>query len=345
MVASSTVRQHRLVRVFALGVVVAALVLQFGVSRPVWAAAGTFIQYTYSGPAGSRPYFVYTPAGYNPATRVPLIVMLHGCLQNPIDFANGTAMDNLADAKQFIVVYPQQTNAADPIECWHWYLPAHQSRGAGEPAIIAGITQTVVATTTSWNIDSTRIYLGGFSAGAAMAVIMGATYPDIYAAIGEESGLEYAAAWDANSRDAAELGGGPDPYGQGKLAYSAMGPYARVVPVITFHGSSDTIVVPTNGDQVVKQWGVTDILASKNTYHPQFTSPYSTTVGQAPGLQGHPYTVRTWLDDFGHEVQQYWSVVGMGHAWSGGSTAGTDTDPNGPSATQAMYTFFLAHSK
>jgi poly(hydroxyalkanoate) depolymerase family esterase len=304
------------------------------------ASSGTWQQFTYNGPAGSRPYFVYTPANYHVGTAVPLVVMLHGCTQNPSDFAAGTQMDALADQKQFIVVYPQQTSTYNASDCWNWFEPADQARGSGEPAIIAGITRTVEGSTAAWTINTHRVYVAGLSAGAAMSVIMGATYPDIFAAIGVHSGLEYKAATTLQAAFLAQLHGGPNPMQQGQAAYNAMGSYARVVPTIVFQGTSDTTVNPVNGDQVIQQWMQTDHLASNNLYNASFSSPASTTNGQVPG--GHAYTVYTWNNHNSQEIQEYWKVFNMGHAWSGGSSSGSFTDPQGPNASLAIYNFFMS---
>ena len=304
------------------------------------AAAGTFVSYTYNGLGGTRPYSVYTPANYTTSQQVPLIVMLHGCGGSPNDFANTTQMNVLADTNQFIVVYPYETSTYGG--CWKWPDPAHQSRGSGEPAIIAGITQTVIADTTHWNVDQSRVYVAGFSAGAGMSVVMAATYPDLYAAMGEAAGVEYKAL--SNGAIAPTLpSGGPDPVLQGQAAYNAMGQYARVMPVIAFQGSQDTTVPPVNGDQVVKQWMETDRLASGGTYNASFSAPSGTVTGRAPVTNGQAYTVRSWNDPSSNEVEEYWTVTGMGHAWSGGSTTGQYADPLGPSASQNMYAFFMAH--
>src|SRR5262249_43751185 len=155
--------------------------------RGARAASGSFQSFTFSGAAGSRPYMVYTPAGYSTSERVPLVVMLHGCTQSPTDFANGTAVNPRADQQRFVVADPQQTSAANSPLCWNWFQTADQHRGSGEPAIIAGITQEVMERTSTWNVDPDRVYVAGMSAGAAMAVVMGATYPDVYAAMGEHS--------------------------------------------------------------------------------------------------------------------------------------------------------------
>ncbi|WP_376796427.1 PHB depolymerase family esterase [Thermogemmatispora sp.] len=305
------------------------------------ASGGTFSQYTYNGPAGSRPYFVYTPANYQVGTPVPLIVMLHGCTQTPQDFAAGTQMNALADQDQFVVVYPQQTSSYNSLSCWNWFLPADQARGSGEPAIIAGIVQAVEQNTSQWTIDRNRVYVAGFSAGAAMAVILGATYPDVFAAIASASGLEYQAATSQSAATTAMMQGGPNPQQQGQAAYQAMGSAARVVPTIVFQGQSDYTVYPVNGDQVVEQWMTTDHLASNGSYNASFSSPSSSVSGQVAG--GHSYTVQSWNDAQGNEIQEYWKINGMGHAWSGGSSSGSYTDPQGPSATNAIYSFFMQH--
>jgi poly(3-hydroxybutyrate) depolymerase len=185
------------------------------------------------------------------------------------------------------------------------------------------------------------VYVAGLSAGAAMAVILGATYPDLFAAIGVHSGLEYKAATTVWGAFQAMSLGGPDPMQQGQLAYHAMGRSARVVPTIVFHGTSDRTVQPVNGDQVIRQWMQTGRLASQGAYTAAFTRPSSTMPGQVPG--GRSYTVFTWNDPSGNAVQAYWKLDGMGHAWSGGGAGKPFSDPSGPDASLAMYQFFLAH--
>ncbi len=320
-------------RVLACGIPLFALVLLALVPHLAYAKGGTWQSYTYDGAAGSRPYFVYTPANYVPGTPIPLIVMLHGCMQTAADFAAGTQMDQLADAHQFLVVYPQQPALNNGTTCWNWFLPANQTRDSGEPAIIAGIVQTVAQDTTQWTIDSSRIYVAGISAGAVMSVILGATYPDLFAAIGTVAGSEYPGGASGSN--------GLDPQQQGTLAYQAMGSYARVVPNIVFQGTADTIVTPINGDLVVQQWMQTDALASHNNYAASFANPSHSTTENPP--QSHSYTLKSWNDNNGQEVQEYWLIDGAGHAWTGGSLNGTFADPQGPNISQALYSFFLSH--
>jgi poly(hydroxyalkanoate) depolymerase family esterase len=294
---------------------------------------GTWQEFVYTGPAGSRPYFVYTPTNYLPGTPVPLIFMLHGCTQDAADFAAGTRMNELADAHQFIVVYPQQTTLNNPTTCWNWSVPTNQVRDSGEPAILAGIVKTVEQDTSHWTIDRRRIFVAGASAGAVMSVILGATYPDLFAAIGVAAGVEYPAG--ATSTD------GLDPIQAGEKAYQAMGPYARVVPTITFQGSADPVVSPINGDLVVQQWMATDRLASQGRYDPRFANPSQVITGNPP--LSHPYIERSWNDSTGQQVQEYWVAIGASHVWTGGSPNGTFTDPLGPSISSILYRFFLKH--
>lgn len=308
----------------------------------VSASSSMWQQYTYNGPVGSRPYFVFTPENYRVGTAVPLIVMLHGCSQTAVDFAAGTQMNLLADRYNFIVLYPQQTSAYNQSLCWNWFKTSDQFRGHGEPAIIAGIVQTIEQDTSQWTIDTNRVYVAGISAGAAMATILGATYPDLFAAIGIHSGIEYQAASSAINGFKVMRRGGPDPLQQGYAAYEAMGSGARIISTIVFQGTSDVVINPVNGDRAVLQWMQTDHLASNGTYNADFNSPSSTLTERVPN--GRVYTVSRWNDDNGSVLQEYWRIFGMGHAWSGGSASSSYTDPTGPSASMAMYQFFMSHS-
>lgn len=299
-------------------------------------------EYTYSSPSGNLPYVVYTPRSYNAGKRVPLLVMLHGCTQSAADFAASTQMNLVAEEYNFIVVYPQQQRKNNSLYCWNWFELANQSRDHGEPAMIAGIVQDMLQNTAQWAIDTARIYVAGISAGAAMSVILGATYPDIFAAIGVHSGLEYQPLKSHFGTLGISKRGGPDPLQQGQVAYEAMGSHARIVPTIVFHGSKDSVVNIINGDQVVQQWMQTNRLASHNTYVADFNTPTSATTYKVP--TGYAYIVYTWQDSRGKTIQEYWKVNGLGHAWSGGNSSGSYTDPRGPSASRALYAFFINHA-
>ena len=327
----------RLARYLGMGVFVGSLLLvqQSAVAHAAPLTSGKLQQFSYFGPAGLYTYDVYTPANYHVGTSVPLIVVLSGCTVNAGTMAADTGMDTLADQKQFVVAYLQQMVYNNPALCWNFFLPTDQYRGLGEAAEIAGITQTVKNNTSRWTINTQRVYITGISAGGAMAVNMGVTYPDLYAAIGVHSGVEYQAVTSFSLT--AAVTGGPPPVLQGDIAYQVMGQYARVVPTIDIQGTADPIVWPINGNQVIQQWMETDYDASGGAYNANFADPATTTYGQVPG--GHSYSVYTWNNNSGQEIEEFWLVNGMGHAWSGGS--GLWGDPEGPSADLALYNFFM----
>ena len=282
-----------------------------------------FLTCTFRNQAGSRPYKLYVPSGYH-GQSVPLIVMLHGCTQSPDDFAAGTRMNAAAEEHICLVAYPGQTSSANTHKCWNWFSAADQQRDAGEPSLIAGITREVMR---DYAIDPRRVYIAGLSAGGAAAAIMGDAYPDLYAAIGVHSGLACGAARDLPSAFAAMKGhGGPAPR-NGHTAPAGSTP--RVVPAIVFHGDKDTTVNPSNADAVVAQSGQGASLRRR------------VEKGQVAG--GLAYSRILHADSSGETVVEQWVIHGAGHAWSGGSRAGSYTLPQGPNATTEMVRFFLEH--
>jgi poly(hydroxyalkanoate) depolymerase family esterase len=302
------------------------------------AEVGRWDQFVDDGPEGSRSYAVYTPPGLRPGTAVPLVVVLHACTQSVEEAALGTGVNALAVRAGFVALYPAQSAQDNRGRCWNWFDRRHQVRGSGEPAAIARITERVLSRSGGATLDRNRVHVMGLSAGGAMAGILAATYPDLYASVGIHSATQYRAARNAITGLLAMRNGGPDPQRQGRLAYAAMGPRARVVPVIVFQGEADRVVRAVNGDRVARQWLTTSRLAGGQATGLDFARPNASHEGRAPG--GLSYFVRTWNDQAGRPVVQYWSVSGLGHAWSGGSGAGSYTDPRGPNATQAMFDFF-----
>jgi poly(hydroxyalkanoate) depolymerase family esterase len=278
-----------------------------------------FTEGTYSNPAGKRAYKLFVPSRYH-GQPLPLVVMLHGCTQSPDDFAAGTRMNFIAEERTCLVVYPAQRSEANQAKCWNWFRTADQQRGSGEPSLIAGITRQIMR---DYSVDPKRVYVGGLSAGAAAAAIMGATYNDLYAAIGVHSGLACGAAVDLPSAFVAmRQGGGPD-----DRVILGDGP---AVPTIVFHGDRDKTVHPNNGDQILEQ-SMRTTSTQKRVHR-----------GRVPG--GHAYTRTIHTDASGRGIFERWNIHGAGHAWSGGSPAGSYTDPRGPDATREMLRFFLEHS-
>ena len=296
--------------------------------------AGALQKLHYSNHAGARPYGLYVPTTPHDGPR-PMVVMLHGCTQSADDFAAGTQMNRLADQHGFIVVYPEQTAQANPSRCWNWFNPRDQRRDAGEPALIAGIVRQVAA---RHGADPRRIYVAGLSAGAAMAVILGETYPELFAAVGAHSGLPYASAHDIASAMAAMKGGRsgmPGLKGMPDAAAAPMRPAVHAVPTIVFHGDRDHTVQHSNGDHIVRQ-----VEAAHRTQASTPALATNSQQGTAAGGRRHTRTVHA--DANGRPHIESWTLHGAGHAWSGGSTNGTYTDAKGPDASAEMLRFFMA---
>ncbi len=292
-------------------------------ARRPGAEPGVFLARTHTGPAGSRAYKLYVPAGAadDDAPR-PLVVMLHGCKQHPDDFAAGTRMNALADEHGFLVAYPAQSRNANGSNCWNWFRPEDQRREGGEPAILAGIVADVVP---AHRIDPARVFVAGLSAGAAMAVILGQTHPELFAAIGAHSGLPSGAAHDVGSAFMA-MNGARSVFGAAPARAAAPGgPRPRT---IVFHGDEDATVVARNGEAIVAQ-----ALAGGTAL-----APADATRGSAGG---RAYTRTVHADDAGRARVELWLLHGGAHAWSGGSPAGSYTDPRGPDASAEMVRFFL----
>ena len=271
---------------------------------------------SFSNAAGTRPYRLYVPKAYR-GEPMPMVVMLHGCKQSPEDFAAGTGMNAAAERAGWLVVYPGQPVQAHAHKCWKWFSAPDQQRDSGEPSLIAGITRAVMR---DYAVDPKRVFVAGLSAGGAAASIMGATYPELYAAIGVHSGLACGSAQSLPAALAAmERGANGTPSARGR----------RVVPAIVFHGERDATVSPRNGDAVITQ--STGNAGLQRTVQPR-----------GP-VGGRDCTRTLFTDARGDVVTEQWLIHGAGHAWSGGKAEGSYTDPLGPDATAEMLRFFTAH--
>ncbi len=275
--------------------------------------AHTMTQGTYTCAAGHRDYLVHVPASAADGA-TGLVVMLHGCTQNPADFAAGTGMNALADRDGFIVLYPQQSRGDNAQSCWNWFSRGDQLRDKGEPAIIAGMTRQIAE---QHGIGADRTFVAGLSAGAAMAVILGQTYGDVFSAVGAHSGLPYSAARDVPSAFAAMGGQGAD----------VAAPTGPGIPTIVFHGTADSTVNPVNGQRIAAH---------------ALSGAAQTIETEANGTtNGRGWHLRSAADMQGRDMLEYWTVDGLGHAWSGGQPGGSYTDSKGPDASAEMVRFFF----
>lgn len=262
-----------------------------------------------------RDYKLFIPPGAG-SRPMPLVVMLHGCTQDPDDFAAGTRMNELAQAKGFIVLYPAQSQRANPQRCWNWFKSTHQGRGRGEPELLAGMVRDLIS---RHAIDPERVFVAGLSAGGAMAAIVAAAYPELFAAVGVHSGLAPGAAQDVRTAFEAMKSG------------AARKVQTIPVPTIVFHGDADTTVHPANGRQVIEAAA---------------PAGRTSTETQARRSSGRRTATRVvHRDQAGTVTMEHWSVHGSAHAWSGGSAAGSYTDPDGPDASAEMLRFFLEHPR
>ena len=280
-----------------------------------WTPASRLVEHTYRNRAGSRHYKVFAPRN-TPVSGAPLLVMLHGCSQSADDLARATHMDELAEELGFVVVYPVQSSRANRARCWNWFEALHQRRNQGEPSLIAGITRTLLRQ----GVDPRRVYVAGLSAGGAMAAVMGAEYPDLYAAIGVHSGLPHAAAQDYASALAAMSG-----RRSGRHSARSGDARGRRIPTLAFHGDEDSTVHPSNSD---------------------FVRAAGLRVAVEQGQRnGRSFTRTVQIDTGGRPSFEQWVVHGAGHAWIGGRAGAPFADPLGPDASREMLRFFLSHTR
>jgi poly(hydroxyalkanoate) depolymerase family esterase len=302
------------------GLALPSLGLAHKPKAPEVANGASFITRSFASKAGVREFKLYVPAS---ATNKPkgLILMLHGCTQNPDDFAVGTNMNALAEAHGLLVAYPHQTRASNAAACWNWFEPAHQRRDEGEPAILAGLTQELIA---EFSIDKTQVFVAGLSAGAAMAVIIAKTYPDMFRAVGVHSGLAYQSAGNVMSAMAVMRGSSGL-----RVVRPERSQPDRLEPMrtIIFHGSSDKTVNPSNAKHI------SDVEHGAINQHTSVTSSGT--------RNGRKFTRTIISHKDGTPMIENWLINGAGHAWSGGNASGSYADAKGPDASAEMVRFFL----
>lgn len=276
-----------------------------------------FLKRTYRGAAGSLDYRLYVPADREQHD-LALVLMLHGCTQNPEDFALGTRMNDLAEEFGLIVAYPRQTRRANPSGCWNWFDRRHQNRGAGEPAKLAGLAHALAK---EFGIRGERIFAAGLSAGGAMAEVLAATYPDVFEAVAVHSGLPYKSAVDVPSALAAmKQGAAADP-----VPSAASDRRCRK---IVFHGLSDATVNPINGQRILDEAERGEAPLTRTDLDWQ--------------IEGGRVSRTAFKDADGRPVAEQWLVEGGGHAWFGGDPRGSYTQAVGLDASRVMVRFFLA---
>lgn len=268
----------------------------------------------YSGQAGRRAYRLYVPCSVvQEGAPSGLLVMLHGCGQSADECALGTGMNALAEARGVLVLYPEQDPLAHGHGCWRWFDPAHQARSQGEPAILADLTLMVRR---DYAVPSAQVFVAGFSAGAAMALVLGQTHPDLFSAIGAHSGVGCGVAHDMPSALAAMAG-------QSQVL-SRPSALKRQPPTILAQGDQDMIVSQANADRIFRD------------------AERCLTEGAREEIEDLVRVRRrTVMSADGTFLIEDWRVRGLGHAWSGGQPVVPYTDPTSPDVSAAMIRFFL----
>lgn len=294
---------------------------------------GEVVVGTCSVDAGKRSYSLHLP---RTGSYEYLVVMLHGCIQPAREFAVATNMNGVAAARGWPTLWPEQRASANLMRCWNWFVARHQSRDGGEAAILGAMIAEVCD---HYGIAPGCVLLGGASAGAAMASIIAATYPELIGAVAIHSGAPFGAATNVFAARTLMKRGESDPVTLGALAYRAMGKRAKPIPAMVLHGGQDRAAHPRNGTRAAQQWAVTNLLALGQIDRAgKVPQPASEIAHHEDGR--YDAVVVRYQDDDGRTLAEEWRVPKLGHAWSGGSAEATYTDPRGPDATAAMIDFF-----
>lgn len=292
---------------------------------------GRWIHRRFRGDEGAREYDVYLPSGLSSDDRVPMLLLLHGCQQRSVDFAEESGFVAAADHDGLLLVAPRQDRQHQMQRCWRWYETEHQGRGRGEPAILVGLIEEVAAERELWQVDRRRVYAAGLSAGGAMSLILATTYPDVIAAAGVHSATAYRSASQGFNVLGAMAAHGTMPSHEliaGEMA-----------PLVLIHGTNDPVVRAPNADRIVDQW-----LASRDSRRLtglDRVRPLATT--RALEVDGRRCIRTRWYTARGRRVLEYWRIDGLRHAWSGGRRKGSFIDPKGPRAAEVMMSFLQRH--
>jgi len=290
-------------------------------------APGRVVRARHTDAKGTLDYRLFVPARAAGAPPPPLLVMLHGCTQNADDFAIGTRMDELARQHGCLVLYPDQSDRANPQRCWNWFKHTHQRRGGGEAGLIERCVRDIVA---EHGADPARVFVAGLSAGGAMAAILGSVCPDLFAGVGVHSGLAAGAASNLPEALMAMQRGAP----------AGAASTGTLPPTIVFHGDADRTVHPDNGERIVEACTAAAGAGSIAPTVRRQAGEGGARGGARSGARGWTQSVHRAAN--GRMLAEHWSVQGVAHAWSGGDRRGSYTDAAGPDASREMMRFFLA---
>lgn len=282
-----------------------------------------------SGP-DTLQYCLYLPADRT-FERIPLMVMLHGCSQTALEFADGTRMNAIAEDRHCAVLYPVQSKRENSLSCWNWFAPEVLA-GKGEASLIAHTVQHILD---EYPIDSARVYVTGLSAGGAMAAVLCSTHCDMFAACAIHSGIMFHAA--ATALQAVQVMHQGSRASMNQIVDKIIArrlPGARLVPTLIIHGTDDTIVNPRNSEQLLEQ---TKLLAES-------LCATAATLEADHWVEGNGRRyLRKDLTQGGTMLARIILVDGLGHAWSGGDARYKFFDATGPDASRLIVDFLMPY--
>ncbi|GAA1978806.1 hypothetical protein GCM10009718_14370 [Isoptericola halotolerans] len=319
----------------AIAAVVLTLVFQFGL--PWWKGEGDHHHVHVSADGARQHYQVHLPPQHDGSTALPVMMAVHGCGMTGFGWNSmkaSTQFNTLADREGFIVVYPTQRPFQSSINCWNSADPQNQVRGAGEPALLAGVAREVVE---NYGADADRVHVAGASSGAGTAVILGATYPDVFATVTSVAGGEYG----LNQVDPDDPDATP-PTATARQAWEQMGDRARPVPLLIVQGGQDEVVPPVVGERLVEHWSAVLDLVDDGSLNDSLGLVAETVVHEPTG-QRYGYEQTTFRTPAGATLIEYVFAAELAHAWSNPQSEGIFTDVAGPDASEIAWAFAQLH--
>ncbi|GLU50278.1 extracellular catalytic domain type 1 short-chain-length polyhydroxyalkanoate depolymerase [Nocardiopsis ansamitocini] len=293
----------------------------------------------FSSDQGNQFYEVHLPPQYSEGgPGLPVMMAIHGCAMTGFGWNSmeqTTQFNALADEEGFIVVYPTQSVFKDKLNCWKSGDSREQHRDRGEPSLLAGVAREVVE---RYGADPDRVHVSGASSGAGTAVILAATYPDVFATATSVAGGEYALD-QVNVDDPDQT---PPSY-TARQAWAQMGDRARQVPLLVVQGDADEVVPPVVATRLVQQWLAVNDLVDDGLLNDSVGATPDEVVHHTPdGLRNYTHSTYTAEGSDTSLVESY-VVEGMGHSWSGPHSTGLFTDREGPDLARIVWDFATAH--
>ncbi len=312
---------------------VGVVLLCLGLLAPLPAEADTV-----DGEIDGYRYRLFVPEASPGAVARPLLVVLHGCRQSAEDMVRLSGFDALARTQDLAVLYPQTApSAKNPYGCWQWWLPENQLRAGGEPEIVVKMVAEAASATA---VDRDRVYAAGFSSGGAMSAILGALYPDVFAAVGAHSGIPYAAAGDGSCALRAMSDGTSAVESRAAVAYHARGKVQRPMPLMVIQGELDEVVAADNATGLIRQFAQLNDFADDGDGANQSVDAEADASREDRVGDGKAFRISIYHDARGVEIMRDVRVAGLGHAWSGGPADAAFSDPRGPDAASLFWSFF-----